>query len=401
MPELPEVEAARVLVETNCRGHTIEKAIAFDDTKVIEGIIPEELQKVLTGRKLVQACRKGKHMWMELDGGAPALMFHFGMTGFCAIQGIPIIEYVNARARTDEWPPKYWKIILEFQGGLKLAFCDPRRFGRIRLQEDPANNEPISKLGFDPVLEMIELEEFHKRLTAQRRAIKTVLLDQSFSAGVGNWVADEILYQARIHPEQKAASLTDEQTAALHHQMQAVLKTAVEAGADSSKYPDSWMFHQKWESRGKGPKPKLDGKPIEYITVGGRTSAFVPALQKIPAGAAKAASEAAAKGKGGKLKAAPEGKAAKGAASKRGKRVTSEPAAAGEEEAPGEQPEGLPEDKADAEPPGGRAGGSKKRKEAKREAKAEKAAAKHDADNALKGAENNQKKGKKKAKKPA
>lgn len=111
---------------------------------------------------------------------------------------------------------------------------------------------------------------------------------QSFSAGVGNWVADEILYQARIHPEQKAASLTDEQTAALHHQMQvpaapsclhtsrieshslciirganceclalhrhgaeqpfsaqAVLKTAVEAGADSSKYPDSWMFHQK------------------------------------------------------------------------------------------------------------------------------------------------------------
>lgn len=84
--------------------------------------------------------------------------------------------------------------------------------------------------------------------------------------------------------------------------MQAVLKTAVEAGADSSRYPDSWIFHQKvgskawllcrctqhlvneesielqhsmqWESRGKGPKPKLDGKPIEYITVGGRVSLF-------------------------------------------------------------------------------------------------------------------------------
>ena len=117
-----QVEAARVLVETNCRGHTIEKAIAFDDTspllslylhrtvqvkdalkevnciqqhalasccmfnrvsfmpEVIEGIAPEELQKVLTGRKLLQACRKGKHMWMELDGSAPALMFHFGAT---------------------------------------------------------------------------------------------------------------------------------------------------------------------------------------------------------------------------------------------------------------------------------------------------------------------------------
>ena len=74
---------------------------------------------------------------------------------------------------------------------------------------------------------------------------------------------------------------------------------------------------------------------------------------------------------------------------------------AGDEEAPGEQPEDLPGDKADAEPPGRKAGGSKKRKEAKREAKAEEAAAKHDADNALKGAENNQRKGKKKAMKPA
>ena len=70
------------------------------------------------------------------------------------------------------------QIILEFEGGLKLAFCDPRRFGRIRLQEDPANNEPISKLGFDPVLEMISLGDFTARLAAQRRAIKTVILDQ-------------------------------------------------------------------------------------------------------------------------------------------------------------------------------------------------------------------------------
>ena len=70
------------------------------------------------------------------------------------------------------------QIILEFEGGLKLAFCDPRRFGRIRLQEDPANNEPISKLGFDPVLEMISLEDLTARLAAQRRAIKTVILDQ-------------------------------------------------------------------------------------------------------------------------------------------------------------------------------------------------------------------------------
>ena len=70
------------------------------------------------------------------------------------------------------------QLILEFEGGLKLAFCDARRFGKIRLQEDPANNEPVSKLGFDPVLEMVDIDEFRQMLAAQRRAIKTVILDQ-------------------------------------------------------------------------------------------------------------------------------------------------------------------------------------------------------------------------------
>ena len=70
------------------------------------------------------------------------------------------------------------QLILEFEGGLKLAYCDARRFGKIRLQEDPENNEPVSKLGFDPVLEMVDIEEFRQKLAAQRRAIKTVILDQ-------------------------------------------------------------------------------------------------------------------------------------------------------------------------------------------------------------------------------
>ncbi|CAL5219550.1 g1404 [Coccomyxa viridis] len=368
MPELPEVEAARVLVESNCKGHKIQKAIAFDDTKVIEGIAPDELEKVLTGRKLLHARRKGKQMWMELDGEAPALMFHFGMTGFCAIQGVPIIEYVNAKSRTDEWPPKYWKLILEFEGGLKLAYCDARRFGKIRLQEDPENNEPVSKLGFDPVLEMVDIEEFRQKLAAQRRAIKTVILDQSFSAGVGNWVADEILYQARIHPEQKAASLSEEQSGALHEQMQVVLKTAVEAGADSSRYPDTWIFHQKWESRGKGPKPQLDGKPIEYIKVGGRTSAFVPALQKIPPGTAKAAAAGSSgKGKGSKQKVAEEGAAAKAAAPKQSRRVASKPAAE-EATAPEDQPDEEVKEEGIAEVGKAKARDARKRRVAKRKA---------------------------------
>lgn len=126
---------------------------------------------------------------------------------------------------------------------------------------------------------------------------------QSFSAGVGNWVADEVLYQAKIHPEQKAATLDDAQCTALHEQMQAgssmqsvypsahghwhevrvgpynaqaVLRTAVDAGANSGMFPDTWLFHQKWSNGKKGPAPTLGGNKIEFMTVGGRVSCHFP-----------------------------------------------------------------------------------------------------------------------------
>lgn len=72
----------------------------------------------------------------------------------------------------------YAQLVLEMEGGLKLAFCDPRRFGKIRMVEDPANNEPVSKLGFDPILSMPNLEAFTGQLAKQRRAIKALILDQ-------------------------------------------------------------------------------------------------------------------------------------------------------------------------------------------------------------------------------
>ena len=70
------------------------------------------------------------------------------------------------------------QLVLEMEGGLRLAFCDPRRFGRIRMVEDPANNEPVSKLGFDPILSMPDLEAFTAQLAKQRRAVKALILDQ-------------------------------------------------------------------------------------------------------------------------------------------------------------------------------------------------------------------------------
>ncbi|KAK9826769.1 hypothetical protein WJX81_007673 [Elliptochloris bilobata] len=301
MPELPEVEAARQLLHDFCRGKRVEKAVCADDDKVIQGVSPADLQKALQGKTIKDALRKGKNLWLEFHEGPPALMFHLGMTGSLAVKGIPRVQYVNATNANDEWPPKYWKITLEMEGGVHAAFCDPRRFGRVKQSADVAAE--LAHLGFDPLLSMPALDAFAAMLAKERRGIKALLLDQAFSAGVGNWVADEVLYQARIHPEQKASTLTAEQASALHEQLQGVLQVAVKAGADSEKYPPGWLFHQKWTAgRGKGPAPTLDGHRIEVAKVAGRTTAFVPDLQKLPAGAQSAGRKAA-------TKKAPEGEA--------------------------------------------------------------------------------------------
>lgn len=93
---------------------------------------------------------------------------------------------------------------------------------------------------------------------------------QAFSAGVGNWVADEVLYQARLYPEVKASTLSDEEISRLHKALIYVPETAVEAEAESEKFPPDWLFHVRWD----GPKksPKLNGHAVEFLKVGGRVS---------------------------------------------------------------------------------------------------------------------------------
>jgi len=147
-----------------------------------------------------------------------------------------------------------------------LAFLDARRLGRIRLRASPLTEAPISELGFDPILSMPSLEDFTSSVLKRSCPIKALLLDQTFSAGVGNWVAgmtnqfysrhireltfnkDEILYNARIHPEQKCNALSTEQLTALHHQTSEVCRIAVSVNADDSKFPEHWLFKHRWVS---------------------------------------------------------------------------------------------------------------------------------------------------------
>ncbi|DBA81023.1 TPA: hypothetical protein ACH3X2_007229 [Trebouxia sp. C0005] len=262
--------------------------------QVIEGIEPVKLQAALEGRTVKQAHRKGKHMWIEFDSG-PCLMLHFGMTGSLVVKGVKSHQYMSFKVDGSDWPPKYWKVLLELDGDVSLAFSDARRFARVRLQEDPASHEPVSLLGFDPVLSMPSLDDFSTSIKQQKRSLKALLLDQAFSAGIGNWVADEVLYQAKLYPEVKANALTDAQIEDLHKAIKHVPEAAVEAEADHERFPPGWLFHVRWN--GKKKIPQLNGNAVDFLKVGGRTTAYVPAVQKAPSGAAASQPKGKAKGK--------------------------------------------------------------------------------------------------------
>ncbi|XP_058115627.1 formamidopyrimidine-DNA glycosylase isoform X1 [Magnolia sinica] len=280
MPELPEVEAARRAIEEHCVGKKIKRSIVADDDKVIDagGLSPSDFQASLTGKTIVAACRKGKNMWLVLDS-PPFPSFQFGMAGAIYIKGVAVTKYRRSMVNdTDEWPSKYSKVFIELDDGLEFSFTDKRRFAKVRLLEDPESVPPISELGPDALTEPMQVDEFVESMSKKKIAIKALLLDQSYLAGIGNWIADEVLYQARIHPLQIASSLSKEQTETLHRCIKEVIEKALDVGADGSQFPSQWIFHSREKKPGKA---FVDGKKIDFITVGGRTSAFVPELQKL------------------------------------------------------------------------------------------------------------------------
>ncbi|KAF0904033.1 hypothetical protein E2562_031550 [Oryza meyeriana var. granulata] len=282
MPELPEVEAARRALEAHCVGRRIARCAVADDPKVVVaraggGVTPVAFERAMVGRTIVAARRRGKNLWLRLDA-PPFPSFQFGMAGAIYIKGVPVTKYKRSVvSSTDEWPSKYSKFFVELDDGLEFSFTDKRRFARVRLFEDPETVPPISDLGPDALFEPMSVDNFADSLSGKRIGIKALLLDQSFISGIGNWIADEVLYQSRTHPLQIASSLSREGCEALHQSIQEVVKYAVEVDADCDRFPEEWLFHHRW-----GKKPgKVNGKKIEFITAGGRTTAYVPQLQKL------------------------------------------------------------------------------------------------------------------------
>jgi formamidopyrimidine-DNA glycosylase len=254
----------------------------------------------MTGKKILDARQQGKYFWLVMDSPPHPLM-HFGMSGWMKFSNDDSAYHKPTKPEEAVWPPRFWKFALQMKEEPKneVAFVDGRRLGRIRLvdatAEDMRTTSPLKENGPDPIIDkdILTVDWLGKKLRSKRVPVKALLLDQANISGIGNWVGDEVMFQARLHPEQYSNTFSDEQIKKLHEAIMYVCDTAVEANAESDKFPPDWLMKYRWD-KGKNKESKLPtGEKIVFLKVGGRTSAIVPSLQKKTAAVAGDVSDGA------------------------------------------------------------------------------------------------------------
>ncbi len=270
MPELAEVDYFRKRWNPGL-GHRIEEVLLHPKARIFRGIDLAEFKYVLIGAKLERSQARGKQMLFIAKpkaGKAHAwLGIHLGMTGELRVEP------------SGYQPAKHDHLVLR-QAKHLLVFEDARLFGRVQFAMSP--EEPVwwSKIAPDLVSEAFTEKALGEFLQRRKKApIKAVLLMQERFPGVGNWMADEILWRAAIHPRQAAGSLDRKQLRALYRDIRGVCRDALRIiGKDWSDPPDSWLFNHRWKKGGTCPRT---GAKLMHATIGGRTTCWSPARQKL------------------------------------------------------------------------------------------------------------------------
>jgi formamidopyrimidine-DNA glycosylase len=246
VPELPEAERARQTLESALGREIV--AVDDRDTYVTRPHMPGEIASALIGHSLATAHRRGKFMWLETDDG-PALGLHLGMAG---------------RILVDPDDTTRWdRFTLEFADDGRLVLRDKRRLGRAVLNPD------FSHVGPDAA--EVGRDEFRRRIGAGRTPIKARLLDQHAISGIGNLLADEILWRARISPLRGTADLSTEELDRLRRETRAAVREAIRKGG-----AHTGRFAQARRHEGVCPR---DGHALERGRVGGRTTYWCPVDQ--------------------------------------------------------------------------------------------------------------------------
>jgi formamidopyrimidine-DNA glycosylase len=273
MPELPEVESARTAIERAALGRRIT-TVDDNDSYVCRPHPPGQIRDALVGRQFVTACRLGKALWCPtspVDGSAaegPPLGIHLGMSGKIVIadaDGTEIDGGDHWEGRRAPGDYRWSRFRLTFDDGGTLMLVDPRRLGRIRL-------DPPLDLGPDAAT--VTDEQFYAAITHGTTPIKARLLDQRALAGIGNLLADEILWRAALHP---ARGVDDLRPAERHRLLEAVREALHDALRLGGVHTLILIPHRR-----PGGRCPHDGAPMSRSTVGGRTSWWCPTEQVPP-----------------------------------------------------------------------------------------------------------------------
>lgn len=280
MPELAEVETVCRLMRAVLVGKRITRVEVAADSLVFQSA-RRNIEDAFAGRTVRAIGRRGKMFWIELAGPGPTVYGHLGMSGWIREVGrtsTRLQAHGDAPLDDENGRPRFLKLLLEARGGRGIAFTDPRRLGRIWLGPEPADERRVQRLGRDAYDDLPSPRDLAALFARRRIPIKALLLDQGALAGLGNWLADEVLYHARIAPQRLAPTLDAREVSALRRAIRKIVGHAVEVGADSDRFPRTWLFKHRWGgSRGS---QEINGHPIRRDEVGGRTTAWVPAVQK-------------------------------------------------------------------------------------------------------------------------
>lgn len=249
MPELPEVEMYRRYFDETALLQKIAN-VQINHPKVVGGQGQELL--TLVGDQFEKSRRWGKNLFVQTQKNQHLFM-HFGMTGS--------LEYYNESLEA----PKYARVVFGFDNGFNLAYVSKRMFGRIGMTDSIDNYISDKSLGNDAL--EISRDQFTRALYRKKKNIKAALLDQSVTAGVGNWIADEILYHTRIYPTSQTGNLSTHQMDTIYEKMQEIMQVAIEVDAIRGDLPLHYITHY-------GRKESIDcpncKSLIERTEVGGR-----------------------------------------------------------------------------------------------------------------------------------
>lgn len=274
MPELPEVETVKRILEPQLVGRNITE-VTMNRPDIVAHPLSDAFAAAATGATITAMDRRGKYLTILLADGS-RIILHLRMTGSLLV------------TPPDHPEEKHTHIVFQLSDGNELRFVDPRRFGRFWLfrkgEEDTICG--MHKLGPEPFDAMLNADHLSCMLSKRKRAIKDCLLDQTVMAGIGNIYADESLFAAKIRPDRAASTLTDEEWHRLAAVIPTVLRQAVEANAMT---PEEYVAGNGRQYRntptfqvyGHGGEPcPCCGATLLRTVVAGRGTVYCPVCQE-------------------------------------------------------------------------------------------------------------------------